>query len=702
MAIPSGSSTLKLPMPPTGQGRPSMFSIPSFNSGRGARSGKDSPLPEDVSEAARLLSRSGTVDDQGGTYGAVEDSESQKAPSTPRYPGQRVPLSAKARYYIPSLEWIPNYSLSYLGGDILAGVTVAAMLIPQSVSYATSLARLSPTTGLFAAAIPPLVYALLGTSRQLNVAPEAALSLIVGQTIQSILHNDPHTHPIDPATLSLIIASVIVAQVGLISFVLGFFRLGFIDVVLSRALLRGFITAIAIVIAIEQLIPMLGLVALEHKVNPETTLQKFLFLVEYGFTHAHKPTVLLSFISFAILVAIRNLKRFVSHIPILYRMPEVLLVVLGSTFLCYKFDWDEMGIDILGEVKFGGGAGYIHFPLKHTALKYVHETTSAAVLISIIGFLDSIVAAKQNAARFGYTISPNRELVALGAANLAASFVPGTLPAWGSITRSKINADVGGRTQMASIVCAVLVLLATFFLLPFLYYLPKCVLAAIICMVVLSLLGETPEDIHYYYTMRSWVDLGLMTLTFVLTMIWNVQVGVVVSVIVSLLLVVRRSSRTRMTILGHVPGTDSWKPLNEHPAATEDLPGVLIVRLRESLDFANTAQLKERLRRLELYGTDPSHPSEAPRRQQARVLVFHMADVESADASAVMILKELFKEYKARDVDVHITHLRWGPYRAFEKAGVVKLLGEEAFHEDVATAAGNISRVASEANIAGR
>ena len=241
-------------------------------------------------------------------------------------------------------------------------------------------------------------------------------------------------------------------------------------------------------------------------------------------------------------------------------------------------------------------------------------------------------------------------------------------------------------------------------------------------MVVLSLLGETPEDIHYYYqyvrpprwllyshesscipySMRSWVDLCLMTLTFVLTMIWNVQVGVVASVVVSLLLVVRRSSRTRMTILGHIPCTETWKPLSEHPDATEDLPGVLIVRLRESLDFANTAQLKERLRRLELYGTDPSHPSEAPRRQQARVVVFHMADVESVDASAVMILKELFKEYKDRGVDVHITHLRHRTYVAFDRAGVVKLLGEDAFHEDVATAAGNISRVASEANIAGR
>jgi len=136
------------------------------------------------------------------------------------------------------LQWIPNYTFSLFGGDLSAGLTVAALLIPQSVSYATSLAKMSPVTGLFSASIPPIAYAFLGSSRQLNVAPEAALSLLVGQAVTSALRSDPHTSPPDPEAVALAVATAITVQVGFISFILGFFRLGFMDVVLSRALLR--------------------------------------------------------------------------------------------------------------------------------------------------------------------------------------------------------------------------------------------------------------------------------------------------------------------------------------------------------------------------------------------------------------------------------------------------------------------------------
>ncbi|KAH9976090.1 sulfate anion transporter [Lactifluus volemus] len=606
-------------------------------------------------------------------------------------PGQSSTAWAKARYYIPSLHWIPNYTLSLFGGDLTAAFTVAAMLIPQSVSYATSLAKMSPVTGLFSASIPPITYALLGSSRQLNVAPEAALSLLVGQTITSVLRSDPHTPPQDPGAVALAVATAITAQVGLISFVLGFFRLGFIDVVLSRALLRGFVSAVAVIILIEQLIPMLGLTALEHKLKPETTLEKIFFLVEYGFTKAHRPTSFVSACALASLVTLRMLKASLRRFKWITRVPEVLIVVIVSTILSDEFSWDDDGIAILGDVPIHTGGQFIKFPLSHNQLPYIRQTTSIAVLISIIGFLDSIVAAKQNAARYSYSISPNRELVALGAANLTGAFVPGTLPAYGSITRSRINGEAGARTQMASILCAVIILVATFFLLPWLYYLPKCVLGSVVCLVVYTLLAETPEDVIFYWKMRSWIDMTLMSLTFILTIIWSVQVGVTVSLIISLLLVVRRSSKTRMTILGHIPGTDRWEPIDESPGAEEDTPGVLIVRIRENLDFANTAQLKERLRRLELYGVHRSHPSDIPRREQASVLIFHMSDVETCDASAVQIFYELFESYRNRGVGVFITHLREGPHTMFERGGIVKLIGADAFYENVSGAMGRLT-----------
>jgi len=186
--------------------------------------------------------------------------------------------------------------------------------------------------------------------------------------------------------------------------------------------------------------------------------------------------------------------------------------------------------------------------------------------------------------------------------------------------------------------------------------------------------------------MKAWVDLTLMFLTFFLSILWNIEVGVVVSLVISLLMVVHRSSKTRMTILGRIPGTNRWKPIQENPEAEESVAGALIVQIRENLDFANTAQLKERLHRLELYGLARLHPSEAPRRQQASVLVFHMADVDTCDASATRIFYELLEDYRSRDVGLFITHLRPNIRKTFTTAGIVDFLGADAFRENVADA----------------
>ncbi|KAK7057711.1 sulfate anion transporter [Favolaschia claudopus] len=592
----------------------------------------------------------------------------------------------RLKYYVPGIAWIPSYSLSFLGGDVLAGITVASMLVPQSVSYATSLAQMSPLTGLFSASIPGIVYAFLGTCRQLNVAPEAAISLLVGQAVGEILLDLPDPHSEDAEAVKIAISTIITMQVGLFAFLLGFFRLGFLDVVLSRALLRGFVTAVAVVILIEQLVPMFGLSALMHEIHPESTFDKAIFLLEYVFARANMTTTVISFSALAVLVGIRTIKSAFKKYWWIYRLPEVLLVVVLSTVLSDEFNWDQDGVEILGAVPIKSMKSFVQFPLQAANLKYLRRTTSTSMLIAVVGFLDSIVAAKQNASRFGYSVSPNRELVALGTSNIAASLIPGTLPAWGSITRSRINGDVGARTQMASLVCSAVVLLATFFLLPWLYYLPKCVLSAIICLVVFSLLQEAPHDIKYYWKMGAWKDLGLMSLTFFSSIVWNIEVGVTLSVVASLLLVVYRSSKTRMTILGRIPGTDRWKPINENPEAEEDVAGALIIRIRQNLDFANTAFLKDRLRRLELYGLNRTHPSEEPRRQQATVLVFHMADVETCDASAVMMFRELCEEYQSREVRLFFTHLRPRVLAKFSKGGIFELLGDEALQLNVGDA----------------
>lgn len=209
------------------------------------------------------------------------------------------------------------------------------------------MARLSPLAGLvrrarfsalliadteqFSASIPGIAYAFLGTSRQLSVAVEAFPSLLVGSAVQAALRADPHTLPEDHDAVGIAVATITTLQVGAFAFVLGLFRLGFIDVLLSRALLRGFITAIASVIAIEQFIPMFGLAELEHAQNPQTTVEKLLFLVENLVSHGHRPTILISFGALAVLIILRFMKAFFKRWSIINRLPEILLVVVAST-----------------------------------------------------------------------------------------------------------------------------------------------------------------------------------------------------------------------------------------------------------------------------------------------------------------------------------------------------------------------------------
>ncbi|KAH9915418.1 sulfate anion transporter [Fomitopsis serialis] len=678
------------PTPLTLSGRTSASSLRAmFASGAATPTGLKTPLsPGPHAEETPIL---GVDVEHGRTdYGAA-----RARATRPTLHRRRTSNWAKVNYYVPSTAWIPAYSWSLFGGDLLGGLTVACMLIPQSVSYATSLARLNPTTGLFSASVPGLIYALFGTSRQLNVSPEASLSLLIGQAIDDFLH-DPHFAQYGRDQVGIAVATVITFQVGLIALLLGLFRLGFMDVVLSRALLRGFVTAVAIVILVEQLIPMFGLTALRNEYQLHTTLDKLVFIAENMWTHSHRLTMIIGFGALLILLGIRSFKGFFKRYTLIYRMPEVLLVVVCSTLLSDKLDWDDQGVEILGSVPVNTGSHFVQFPLTKMTFKFLRRTTSLSFVCVIVGFLDSIVAAKQNAGMYGYSISPNRELVALGAGNFIGSFVPGTLPAFGSITRSKINGEVGARTQMSSMVCSVVVLLAVFYLMPWLYYLPKTVLGAVICLVVFSLLAEVPHDLKFYWRMRSWVDLSLMALTFALTIFWDLEMGVAVSLVISLVLVVHKSSKPRMTILGRLPGTDVWKPVDENPEAQEDAAGVLIVRIRENLDFANTAQLKERLRRLELYGISKHHPSDEPQREHASVLVFHLADVDSVDASAAMIFYELAETYQSRGVGLFITHLKKGPRGSFERAGIIKLLGEDAICKDVASAMVRVEKLVRE------
>lgn len=257
-----------------------------------------------------------------------EDMDPLVLPAPPRRQSLRSIVKQRSKYYIPVLDWLAHYDVRLLSGDITAGVTLACLIIPQSMSYASSLAHLTPVAGLWSVAIPGLVYAMLGTCRQLSDGPEAALSLLVGQMVNEVISGDPHSIPKDADRVAIQVACVITLQVGVFTFLLGILRLGFLDVVLSRALLRGFITAIGVIIFIEQLLPMLGLSALLHGASSLHPIEKLFFVIEH-INQTNMHTAVLSAIALSILIGMRILKQrlqgWVRYIP------EIFLVVVAST-----------------------------------------------------------------------------------------------------------------------------------------------------------------------------------------------------------------------------------------------------------------------------------------------------------------------------------------------------------------------------------
>lgn len=345
----------------------------------------------------------------------------------------------RVSYYVPVLRWLPRYALSELSHDVAAGLTVSFVIIPQGLSYAQALVNVPPVFGLYTAIVGAVCYALLGTSRQMAVGPEALVSIMVGAAVTEFTAWRDGTSAHVLPMLNVQATALLCLMIGIFTFVLGFFRLGFLDSVLSRALLRGFVLAVAVVVIIDMSDALLGLTAPQGQCSQPPALPTFpeLPLGTSPFLHlltvlenlhlAHFLTTATSVLSISLLFAAKHLKTLYKHLKWVQVVPEILLLVAISTALTRIFRWDCDGLAILGKVT-TDTSGYDVFPLP-TLAKIKHLTLSA-VLISIIGFVESIAVAKLYAAKHDYVVSPNRELVAMGTANIVSSFF-GCFPAFG-------------------------------------------------------------------------------------------------------------------------------------------------------------------------------------------------------------------------------------------------------------------------------
>lgn len=596
-------------------------------------------------------------------------------------------------YYIPCLIWMRQYNLSWLKGDFTAAITMASMYLPMALSYAENLAHVAPINGLYAFVFQPLIYALLGSSPQMIVGPEAAGSLLVGSVVKDSVDLGDGSE--DDLVLQSKIAGVAVGLSAAYVFVMGLGRFGFIDNVLSRPFLRGFISSIGLVIFIDQVIPVLGLNKSLHDlptVPHPSTVDKLRFI----FTHLgswHQLSGIIGIVSFVVIMVLREIKRRLQpRYPGVAYFPDRLVVVVLSAILAYHLDWEDKGVELLGKVSAPSGHSFtFRNPFQLAYMPHIREALGTSFLIGMLGFFESSVAAKSLGDAEvieGMQLSPNRELIALGTANLiGACFM--ALPAFGGYGRSKVNKSTGGKSPMSSIFLSIISVICILYLLPWFYYLPKPVLSALIMVVAYSLIEELPEDLIFFLRIRGWEELSLMAVIVLVTVFFSLNLGIAIGIGLSLLQVVRHATRPRIQILGRVPNSDRFVNAEDHPDQVEFIEGCLIVKIPEPLTFANTGDLKSRLRRMERYGTGRAHPALPRIRPQDsnRNIIFDIHGVTSMDGSGTQVLEEIVSKYRRQGVRVFFSRAPRRDnkvWKLLEQSGIVALVGgEHLFVHDI-------------------
>jgi MFS superfamily sulfate permease-like transporter len=370
---------------------------------------------------------------------------------------------------------------------------MASFYIPMALSYASNLGHIPPINGLYSFVFNPFIYALLGTCPQMVVGPEAAGSLLTGGVVREAINSGHHR---DHESLkNAQVAGMVTGLAGAIILAAGLCRLGFLDSVLSRPFLRGFISAIGIVIIVDQLIPEMGLdtaAAHSERGSHGSSLDKILFLKDHS-SEAHKLTCAVSFGTIAIVLVLRELKRRLQpRMSWVAYVPDRFIVVVLSAVFAWRFEWEKQGLEILGDIRSKGKPFEAEFPFAAHNFKHVNDAFSTAFIIALLGFFESSVAAKSLGVNTGktrkvkkqdgeeveqteglknVTVSANRELVALGVANLVGGIFM-SLPAFGGYGRSKVNSSTGGKTPMSSVFLSLITVICILFLLPYFYYIP--------------------------------------------------------------------------------------------------------------------------------------------------------------------------------------------------------------------------------------
>lgn len=556
----------------------------------------------------------------------------------------------KVKRWLPCLDWAAAYDRSTAGRDGLAAVIVTLMLIPQSLAYAM-LAGLPPITGLYASIAPLVLYAIFGSSRTLAVGPVAVISLMTAAALEPLF-------PMGSAAY-IAAAMLLAALSGIILLVMALFRLGFLANFLSHPVISGFISASGVLIALSQLKHILG-------INAEgQTLVQLLTSLAKHITFVNLPTLVIGILCLVFLQFSRTrLKGLLLGLGLsaawadsLTKMGPVLAIIVSVLAVTFG-DLTSAGVRVVGSIP--EGLPVLQLPAWDWQLTI--ELLPAALLISLVGFVESVSVAQTLAAKRRERIDPDQELVGLGAANIAAA-VSGGFPVTGGFSRSIVNFDAGARTPMAGVLTALGIAVTALFFTPLFENLPHAVLAATIIVAVLSLVDLDSLKRTWRFSKQDFIA---QAATIVGVLFMGVEIGIILGVSLSLLLFLWRTSRPHSAVVGQLPGTEHFRNIERFSSVVQS-DTVVSLRVDESLYFPNARYLEERIIELMVDYPDCKH------------LVLMCSGINLIDASALGSLQAIVERLSAVGVQLHLSEVK-GPVKdQLQRSDFLETFGGQVF-----------------------
>jgi SulP family sulfate permease len=551
--------------------------------------------------------------------------------------------------YIPLLDWLPNYRRDDLVGDVMAGIIVAIMLVPQGMAYAM-LAGLPPQIGLYASILPLMLYAVFGTSRALAVGPVAMVSLMVASSVGQFADPGSGEYVAIVLTLALL--------VGVIQVLMGVVRLGFVVNFLSHSVIVGFTNAAALVIGLSQFKHLLGV-----KIPRSESFFETIHYLLQALPQTSWVTVLIGLSSIGILLFFNKKLPSIlgqAQVPPAWILPlsrsGPLVIVVGTTLLVGLLSLQaEAGVKIVGDIP--RGLPPLSTPSYDQTL--LRQLMPTALTISFVGFMESIAVAKSLASKRRQRIDANQELIGLGAANLGAAFTGG-YPVTGGFSRSVVNFAAGANTALASIITAILIALVVLFFTPLFYYLPQATLAAVILVAVVNLL-DFKAFRHLWQIDKA--DAWAMLITFVAVLTIGIELGIVAGFIASIVFYLWRTSHPHIAEVGRIGDSEHFRNIKRHEVQTSE--SVLAVRIDENLYFANSRYLEEYLLR-----AIADHP-------QAQALLLNWSAINHVDASALETLERLIEGFREAGVEVYLSDVKGPVMDQLKRAHFDQFIGED-------------------------